>query len=91
MAKKKKVRRRRSGGGGGRWGINFNEAAIAGFSRWIGSQVKSLIGDKLPAQLAGASVESLGLFSAGVLFKNKSMRSIGAGLFVGEAIGLATT
>lgn len=91
MAKKTKTkRRRRSGfGGGGRWGINMSQAAMGASSQWVGRQVLGLLPAQTPAVIRNAPLGDLGLYVLGVVFRDKSARSFGAGGVIGASMAAA--
>jgi len=92
MAKKKKrsTRRRRSSFGGGTFGIDFQEAAYSAAAGFIGTWIKARLPAGVPAWIAASPSEALGLYTIGVLLKKKNLRSVGAGLAIGQAFGAAT-
>ena len=90
MAKKKKRKggyRRKSSGG--RFGIDANTTMISAGAAWLGTKVKSMLPAGTPTFITNAAPEALGLYVAGVLFKDKPIRSCGVGLAFGSALGVA--
>lgn len=90
MAKKKgKKRRSYRRGSGGRFGIDANQTMVSAGAAWLGGKVKGMLPAGTPAFIMNAAPESLGLYVAGVLFKDKAIRSCGVGLAFGSALAVA--
>ena len=85
---KKKKRRSRGGRGGGRWGVDMNEAGLSLVSGTVGKMVAGWIAgfENLPEFLTKAEPSDVGLYALGVLFRRRSLRSVGAGLILSRSI-----
>lgn len=87
-AKKKRKRSKSRGFGGSRFGIDMTETGLAAVSGWIGKMAANWLEgfDQLPDFIGKAEPSDVGLYVLGVLFKRRSLRSIGAGLMVSRSI-----
>jgi len=63
---------------------------MAAGASWLGAKLKSMLPPGTPAAIMNATPEAIGLYGAGVLFKDKSLRSCGVGLAFGAALGTIT-
>jgi hypothetical protein len=90
MAKKKKRGGFRRKSSGGRFGIDANQTMISAGASWLGTKVKGMLPAGTPTFITNAAPEALGLFTAGVIFKDKAIRSCGVGLAFGSALGAVT-
>lgn len=86
--KKKKKRSKRSGFGGNRFGVDTTETGLAAVSGWIGKMVAGWLSgfDQLPDFIGKAEPSDVGLYALGVLFRRRSLRSVGAGLMISRSI-----
>lgn len=87
------VRHRRRHGGGlgrGRWSIEFTDAALSAVSGTIGSALKGVLPAGTPQFIQNAPLEALGMYALGAALNRQSLRSCGAGLAMGQLIGVAT-
>jgi len=91
MADTKQKKRKKSksrGFGGGRFGIDMTETGLAALSGWIGKMVAGWLStfNQLPDFVTQAEPSDVGLYALGVLFKRRSLRSVGAGLMISRSI-----
>ena len=92
MADKPKTKKRRKsgGGGGGRFGVDMTDAGLSLISGSVGKMANNwLLAETMPDIIKKAEPSDAGLYILGVLFKRRSLRSVGAGLILSRSVILA--
>lgn len=85
---KKKGSGGRRSGGGGRWGVRFDEAAMGAAAVTVGTAVQAALPTQFPDFIKTGPIVGIGLYALGVAFNRKSIRSVGAGMILGQLVKL---